>query len=188
MKTLPTRLPGVLLLEPRVFGDARGYFLETWNDSAYRAAGIDAPFVQDNLSRSTRGVLRGLHFQNPEPQGKLVTVLDGSVFDVVVDLRVDSPTFAQWLGVTLSGEQPRQLWVPEGFAHGFQVLSDTALFAYKCTRAYAPDHERSLCWDDPDVGIAWPIPDPTLSDKDRRAPRLRETPTEHLFGGRDRAP
>lgn len=182
MKIQETKLAGVLVLEPRVFRDARGSFMETWSERTYRDLGIDTPFVQDNLSRSTRGVLRGLHFQNPLPQGKLVTVLQGCIYDVVVDLRVASATFGQWWAVDLDSEQPRQLWVPDGFAHGFQVTSETALVMYKCTRAYAPEHERSLCWQDGELGIDWPIPDPVLSDKDRQAPLLRDIPREHLFG------
>lgn len=188
MKIQETKLPGVLVLEPRVFRDARGYFMETWSERTYRDLGIDKPFVQDNISWSTRGVLRGLHFQNPMPQGKLVAVLEGCIYDVVVDLRVESETFGKWWAVNLASEHPRQLWIPDGFAHGFQVLSEAALVLYKCTRAYAPDHERSLSWQDPDLGIDWPIPDPVLSDKDRQAPPLRDIPYEHLFGADPPAP
>lgn len=188
MKKQETDLPGVFVLEPRVFRDARGHFMETWNERTYRDLGIDSPFVQDNLSWSRRGVLRGMHFQNPMPQGKLVAVLEGSIYDVVVDLRVGSATFGKWCAVTLDSDSARQLWVPEGFAHGFQVLSDTALVTYKCTRAYAPEHERGLSWQDPDVGIDWPDPEPVLSDKDRQAPRLRDIPPEHLFGAASLAP
>jgi dTDP-4-dehydrorhamnose 3,5-epimerase len=174
-------LAGLLTLEPKVFGDARGFFLETWNRRHYRAAGLDADFVQDNLSLSRRGILRGLHFQNPNPQGKLVCVLQGEVFDVVVDLRRSSPTFGRSLGFSLSGENKRQLYVPPGFAHGFQVLSETALFHYKCTEYYTPADERTIRYDDPDLAIAWPMKNPVLSEKDARAPRLREIPPDRLF-------
>lgn len=182
MKVTETRLPGVLLLEPRVFRDERGFFLETWNRERYAEVGINQPFVQDNLSSSQRNVLRGLHFQNPSSQAKLVTTVWGAVFDVAVDLREDSPTFGEWVGVELTAENMRQLYIPEGFAHGFVVLSETALFSYKCTALYSPVHERSLRWNDPDVGIEWPIDVPILSEKDGRAPLLRDVPAEHLFG------
>jgi dTDP-4-dehydrorhamnose 3,5-epimerase len=172
MKSTPTRLPEVLLIEPRVFGDERGFFMETWHSERYAGAGIPGPFVQDNLSFSQRGVLRGLHFQNPNAQGKLVYVLQGEVFDVAVDIRVGSPTFGQWVGYTLSADNKRQLWVPEGFAHGFCVTSETALFAYKCTALYASDCEHVLRWDDPGIGIRWPVESPSLSGKDRDAPTL----------------
>jgi dTDP-4-dehydrorhamnose 3,5-epimerase len=181
MKVLPTRIPGVVVLEPRVFPDERGFFLETWSRERYADAGIAPTFVQDNLSFSRRHVLRGMHFQNPAPQGKLVSVLDGAVYDVAVDLRRSSPTFGEWVGVELSSENHRQMYVPEGFAHGFVVTSDTALFSYKCTRAYSPHEERSLRWDDPDVGIEWPVSTPVLSAKDAGAPRLRDIPEEFLF-------
>lgn len=181
MNVTPTRLPEVLLLEPRVFRDTRGFFLETWSRQRYVEAGLPAEFVQDNLSCSRRHVLRGLHFQNPTPQGKLVSVPQGVVWDVAVDLRADSPTFRQWVGVELSAENARQLYVPEGFAHGFVALSETALVAYKCTAAYSPAHERSLRWDDPALGIEWPVAQPLLSPKDAAAPCLRELPAEHLF-------
>ncbi len=181
MKVSRTRIEGVLLLEPRLFPDDRGYFLETWSHARYADLGIPGPFVQDNLSCSRRHVLRGLHFQKPTTQGKLVTVLHGSVFDVAVDLRHDSPTFGGWVGVNLSSETHHQLWVPEGFAHGFVVLSDEAIFSYKCTDVYAPPHERAVRWDDPDVGIAWPVAEPVLSAKDAQAPLLRDVPGELLF-------
>ncbi len=180
MKVIPTALPGVLLIEPDVFGDARGWFLETWRATRYAAHGIPETFVQDNVSRSARDVLRGLHCQHPQAQGKLVTVLEGKVFDVAVDIRRGSPTFGRWVGVTLSGERKNQLYIPEGFAHGFCVTSDTALFLYKCTRPYSPDTEFSLAWNDPDIGIRWPVDTPRLSDKDRAAPRLRDLPPKHL--------
>ncbi|MEJ5239504.1 MAG: dTDP-4-dehydrorhamnose 3,5-epimerase, partial [Limisphaera sp.] len=168
-------------IEPRVYGDARGYFLETWNERRYREAGIPGPFVQDNLSFSRRGAVRGLHFQNPSAQAKLVYVLEGEVFDVAVDLRRRSPTFGRWFGVRLSAENKRQLYIPVGFAHGFAVLSETALFAYKCTEFYAPEHEVTLLWNDPDLGIPWPVDQPVLSDKDQRGRRLRDLPPEKLF-------
>jgi len=175
-----TPLPGVLLIKPDVFGDARGFFLETWNRRRYREAGLDQEFVQDNVSLSRKGILRGLHFQNPCPQGKLVQALQGEVFDVAVDIRVGSPTFGQWFGALLSGENHHQLYVPEGFAHGFCVLSETALFSYKCTDFYNPSAEYSLRWDDPDLGITWPIDNPVLSAKDQSAQYLKDFPRELL--------
>ncbi|HEY0022646.1 MAG TPA: dTDP-4-dehydrorhamnose 3,5-epimerase [Longimicrobium sp.] len=179
----PTVLAGVLLIEPKVFRDQRGWFAESWSEARYAEAGIAGPFVQDNVSCSRRGVLRGMHFQNPAPQGKLVSVPWGAVFDVAVDLRRGSLTFGQWLGVELSSENGRQLWVPMGFAHGFVVTSDTALFSYKCTAPYTPEAERTLRWDDPDVGIRWPVAaPPLLAPKDAAAPRLRDLPPEALFG------
>lgn len=162
-----TKLPGLLRIQPDVYGDARGFFQETWNLRRYTEAGLDRHFVQDNLSYSRKGILRGLHFQNPRPQGKLVYVLEGSVFDVAVDVRADSPTFGQWYGETLSSENHLQLFVPEGFAHGFCVTSEFALFAYKCTDFYNPSAEFSLQWNDPAIGIEWPIENPELSSKDR---------------------
>jgi len=174
------QLPGLLLIEPDVYGDERGVFLETWNAERYAEHGIDASFVQDNLSRSRRGVLRGLHFQNPHPQGKLISVWEGAVYDVTVDIRAGSDTFGQWIGCTLSAENKRQLYVPEGFAHGFAVTSETALFHYKCTDVYAPDAEGTVRWNDPDLGIDWPVDAPELSEKDRTAPRLADLPRERL--------
>lgn len=172
----PTSLPGLLVVEPVRHGDARGFFAETYHAERYAAAGIAGPFVQDNVSRSTRRTLRGLHAQTPpHAQGKLVMALDGTVFDVAVDLRRGSPTFGRWHGETLAAETGRQLWVPPGFAHGFLVTSETALFAYKVTAGYAPDAELAVAWDDPDLGIAWPLDGPpVLSGKDRAAPRLRD--------------
>lgn len=171
MKVVETDLPGVLLIEPDVFGDERGFFMEAYNGRRYeKEAGLPGRgFVQDNLSLSERGVLRGLHFQNPNPQGKLVSVLLGEVFDVAVDIRVGSPTFGRWAGFALSAENKRQLWVPEGFAHGFLVTSDRALFHYKCTNYYDRDSDRALLWNDPDVGVEWPVAEPVLSGKDRAA-------------------
>ncbi|HLF96122.1 MAG TPA: dTDP-4-dehydrorhamnose 3,5-epimerase [Methylococcaceae bacterium] len=167
-------LPGVLLFEPKVFGDARGWFFESWNRRCYAENGLDVDFVQDNLSSSGCGILRGLHFQNPQPQGKLVQVLQGEVFDVAVDIRRGSPTFGRWAGATLSAENRHQLYVPEGFAHGFCVRSERALFSYKCTGYYAAEHEFSLRWDDPELAIDWPIGAPQLSAKDREGRTLRE--------------
>jgi dTDP-4-dehydrorhamnose 3,5-epimerase len=150
-------IDGPLILEPKVFGDARGFFLESWNATSFAEIGLDVTFVQDNHSRSQKGVLRGMHFQNPAPQGKLVRVVSGAVFDAIVDLRQSSPTFGQWTGVTLSAENKRMFWVPEGFAHGFLTLEDDTDFLYKCTSAYLPQNEHSLAWDDPEVGIEWPL-------------------------------
>ncbi|MEW6635334.1 MAG: dTDP-4-dehydrorhamnose 3,5-epimerase [Actinomycetota bacterium] len=176
MNVRETGLPGVLVIEPRVFGDERGFFMESWNGRRYEKLGIPNRFVQDNLSFSQKGVLRGLHFQNPRPQGKLVSVLVGEVFDVAVDIRVGSPTFGRWTGAYLSAENRRQLWVPPDFAHGFVVTSEGALFSYKCTDYYAPEHDGSILWSDPEIGIEWPVESPILSEKDRNAPALREMP------------
>ena len=169
MKVIACDIPGPLIIEPALFGDDRGFFMESWNARAFADAGLDLAFVQDNHSRSQKGVLRGLHFQNPGAQGKLVRVVSGAVFDVAVDLRRSSPNFGRWVGVELSAENRRMLWVPEGFAHGFLTLRDNTDFLYKCTSFYAPEHEHSLAWDDPDVGIAWPLDglEPQLSAKDR---------------------
>jgi len=169
MEVIPTRIPDVLILEPRVHGDARGFFLESFNAQTFHGVtGMDVTFVQDNHSRSSRGVLRGLHYQIRHPQGKLVRVSHGSVFDVAVDLRRSSTTFGQWVGAELSGENFRQLWIPPGFAHGFLVLSETADFLYKTTDYYAPEHERSLLWNDAQVGVDWPLEgiEPKLAAKD----------------------
>lgn len=154
--------------------------MEMWNADRYHMSGLDVGFVQDNLSRSKSGVLRGLHFQNPQPQGKLVTVLQGEVYDAIVDLRSDSPTYKEWFGITLSAEEPTQLYVPEGCAHGFLVTGDTALFHYKCTDSYAPNAEWSIRWNDPEIGIEWPVSDPILSDADAAAPYLHDLPEEAL--------
>jgi len=178
MELLPTPLPGVLLLQPKVFGDERGFFLETWRKSVFEQAGIDDDFLQDNHSKSAHGILRGLHYQLRQPQGKLVRVVLGEVFDVAVDLRRSSPHFGQWYGVRLSAANKLALWVPPGFAHGFQVLSEEAEVSYKCTTYYAPEHERSLRWDDPALNIDWPLREGVvLSDKDRSAPLLHEAET-----------
>ncbi|WP_286714655.1 dTDP-4-dehydrorhamnose 3,5-epimerase [Marinobacter sp. tcs-11] len=176
MKVVPTTLKDCVVIEPQVFGDHRGFFLETFQAERYaEEASISLPFVQDNHSRSGKGVLRGLHFQITKPQGKLVRVVNGEVFDVAVDLRRDSPTFGQWEGVYLSGDNKRQFWVPPGFAHGFVVVSETADFEYKCTDYYDPADEGAIAWDDPDIGIKWPIDlEVKLSEKDANAPGFRE--------------
>ena len=181
MNVIETKIPGVVVVEPRVFGDERGFFMETWNQARYEDAGLPTRFVQDNLSFSTRGVLRGLHFQNPDQQGKLVQVLQGEVFDVAVDIRVGSPTFGEWEGVTLSSENRRQFYVPEGFAHGFLVTGAHALFSYKCTAKYNQSAEGFVLWNDPEIGVDWPVEGtPTLSDKDRVARPLRQVLAEQL--------
>lgn len=176
MKVTATAIPEVLLIEPRVFGDDRGFFYESFNQKQWREqTGIDRLFVQDNHSRSVRGVLRGLHYQIRQPQGKLVRVVVGEVFDVAVDLRRSSATFGKWVGALLSAENKRQLWVPEGFGHGFVVLSEAAEFLYRTTDYWAPEHERCIIWNDPDLGIDWPIADrPILSGKDAAGCRFRE--------------
>lgn len=178
MNIIETPLPGVLIIEPRVFGDERGFFLESWNAAAFAAAGLDLAFVQDNHSRSQKGVLRGMHFQNPGPQGKLVRVVRGAVFDAVVDLRRSSPTYGKWTGVVLSAENKRLFWVPEGFAHGFLTLEDDTDFLYKCTSAYLPANEHSLAWNDPAVSIEWPLDGivPRLSAKDQQGLALADVP------------
>jgi len=181
MNVIPTALDGVLIIEPDVFADARGFFMESWNARRYRERGIDVDVVQDNLSFSRKGVLRGLHFQNPSPQGKLVSVLAGEVFDVAVDIRVGAPTFGAWTSVILSSENNRQFYVPEGFAHGFVVLSDEALVNYKCTALYDGDADGGIRWNDPALNIAWPVEAPILSPKDAQAPFLHEVPAERLF-------
>jgi dTDP-4-dehydrorhamnose 3,5-epimerase len=173
MNVTPTELPGVLLIEPQVFRDERGFFVETFNADRFREqAGVDLAFVQDNHSMSTRGVLRGLHFQRRHVQGKLIRVVRGEVFDVVADIDPRSHTFGRWVGLTLSAAQHRQLWIPPGFAHGFVVLSDVAECAYKCTDYYDPKSESGVIWNDADLAIAWPIDRPTLSLKDQRLPTL----------------
>jgi len=180
MKTTPLAIPDVILFEPTVFGDDRGFFFESFNQARFDAAiGRSATFVQDNHSRSVKQVLRGLHYQIQKAQGKLVRVIQGEVFDVAVDIRKSSPTFGRWVGEILSAENKRQLWVPEGFAHGFVVLSDTAEFLYKTTTYYAPEHERCIAWNDPAIGIQWPFTgDPVLSPKDRQGTSLVEA--EHF--------
>jgi dTDP-4-dehydrorhamnose 3,5-epimerase len=176
MRVISTEIPDVLIVEPKVFGDARGFFFESYNQRQWEAAtGLTRTFVQDNHSRSARGVLRGLHYQIEQPQGKLVRCVIGEVFDVAVDLRANSPTLGKWVGAHLSAVNKRQMWIPEGFAHGFLVLSETAEFLYKTTDYYAPQHERSIAWNDPALAIAWPLDgNPLLSSKDTDAPGFTE--------------
>jgi len=179
MQVTRTDIPDVLILEPKLFGDARGFFLESYNQRSFQeATGLSVNFVQDNHSRSRKGVLRGLHYQVQQPQGKLVRVVSGAVFDVAVDIRVGSPTFGRWVGVELSEDNHRQLWIPPGLAHGFVVLTETADFLYKTTDYYAPAHERCLMWNDPEVGIAWPDvgEPPLLSAKDQQGHALKDLP------------
>ena len=177
MNIIETKLSGCLIIEPKVFGDERGFFLETFNTARYaEMAGLSLPFVQDNHSRSSKGVLRGLHFQRTKPQGKLVRVVSGEVYDVAVDLRKDSATFSQWDAVFLSAENKRQFWVPPGFAHGFVVLSETADFEYKCTDFYDPEDEGIILWNDPNFGIDWPVKEPLVSEKDASAQLLVDQP------------
>jgi dTDP-4-dehydrorhamnose 3,5-epimerase len=186
MKATRLAIPDVVLIEPKVFGDARGFFFESFNQKAFNeATGTNHAFVQDNHSRSSRGVLRGLHYQIQQPQGKLVRVARGAVFDVAVDIRKSSPTFGQWVGAELSEDNQHQLWVPPGFAHGFVVLSESADFLYKTTDYYAPQHERSIAWNDPSIGISWPAlaqgQQPLLSAKDSAAPLLASLGADALF-------
>jgi len=176
MKVEQTKLDGVLLVTPNVFGDDRGFFMETYNQEKAQELGLPTKFVQDNHSKSSKGVLRGLHFQNPQWQGKLVRVVQGEIFDVAVDIRDGSPTFGEWVGAYLNDENRQQLYVPEGFAHGFVVTSDTAEVIYKCTSLYAPEQEGSIMWSDPEIGIEWPVESPLLSDKDNNAMYLRDIP------------
>ena len=175
-----TRLPGVVVVVPPVFRDDRGFLTEVWNQRRYDDIGLGVRFVQDNLSSSRRGVLRGLHYQWPAAQGKLVSVLHGEVFDVAVDIRVGSPTYGEWIGAPLSSENKHQIYIPPGFAHGFTVLSETALVLYKCTEYYTPSDEGSIRWDDPSIGIDWPVADPILAKKDAGAPRLADLPSDRL--------
>jgi len=179
MKVAATELPGVLVLEPRVFSDARGFFVESWNAASFRTAtGLDVNFVQDNHSRSRRNVLRGIHYQVVRPQGKLVQVVCGAVFDVAVDLRVSSPRFSRWCGVVLSDENQRQIWLPAGFGHGFLVLSETADLLYKTTDYWVPEYDRAIAWNDPALGIEWPLAGaPILAERDARAPLLAAAET-----------
>lgn len=180
MNVTQTKIPGVLVIEPKIWGDDRGFFLETYQNDRYAEAGVATAFVQDNLSFSRRGVLRGLHFQNPRTQGKLIQVIEGRVWDVVVDIRVGSPTFGQWVGIDLDGKAKRQVWVPAGMAHGFVVTSETALFSYKCTDLYSPATEHCVAWDDPDIGVTWPLDEVggvaalQLSPKDKAGKRLKD--------------
>lgn len=180
MNIIETGFEGLLILEPKIFGDKRGYFVETWNRERYRQAGIPFDFVQDNLSLSRQGTLRGLHYQTP-PQGKLISVLEGCMQDVVVDLRRNRSTFGKWFSLELDGESKRQLFVPPGFAHGFAVLSPSALFHYKCTELYHPKGEVTLLWNDPDIGAEWKVDSPLLSEKDKAGLRFKMLPEEKLF-------
>lgn len=180
MNIIPTKLKDVLIVEPKVFTDNRGFFMETYHLSRYQSMGIDRQFVQDNLSYSVKGTLRGLHFQINHPQAKLVQVIQGEIFDVAVDIRPGSPTFGQWVGEYLTSDNKRQLFIPEGFAHGFCVLSDTALFLYKCSDVYAPGDEGGILWSDPDIGIVWPVQHPIISEKDSRFSCLSELRKDQL--------
>jgi dTDP-4-dehydrorhamnose 3,5-epimerase len=180
MNAKETRLPGVLILEPDVFSDERGFFLETFSSVRYENTGIQGPFVQDNISFSKKGVLRGLHFQYPQSQGKLVQVLSGRVVDVAVDIRVGSPTFGHWDSVVLSDANHRQMYIPPGFAHGYCVTSETAVFSYKCTDFYNPQTEGGIIWNDPDLNIDWPVTEPVLSSKDASYPRLKDLRPDKL--------
>lgn len=181
MKFTPLEIPDVILVEPDVFGDARGFFQETYHAAKYAAGGVVGTFIQDNFSLSRRGVLRGLHYQRRNPQGKLVFVARGEVFDVAVDLRRSSPTFGKWAGRLLNDKNHHQMWVPPGFAHGFCVLSEEVEFLYKCTQLYDPSDDRGILWNDPDIGIVWPIAGPSLSAKDVKQPRLKDLAADQLF-------
>jgi dTDP-4-dehydrorhamnose 3,5-epimerase len=180
VKLIETGIPGLVVIEPVVHGDSRGMFMETWNARRYAVCGLPDRFKQSNVSRSSAGVIRGLHYQFPNAQGKLVSVLQGRVFDVAVDIRSDSPTFRQWAGVELSATNHRQFYVPEGFAHGFCVLGDGALLSYLCTSEFHANDDAGLAWNDPDIGIEWPLEPKSLSEKDRHAPRLRDIPLDQL--------
>ena len=182
MEVLPASLKDVLICQPQVFVDERGYFMETYQQERYEKSGICCGFVQDNLSRSARNTLRGLHYQHPRGQAKLIQVIRGEIFDVAVDIRLGSPSFGQWTGVTLSDENKRQLFVPEGFAHGFCVLSETAIVHYMCSDFYSPESEGGILWADPDVGISWPVDNPLISDKDSKYPVLRDISPGRLPG------
>ena len=180
MKIVQTPLPGCVVIEPAVFGDARGVFFETWNAERFGEHGLPTRFVQSNVSTSVKGVLRGLHYQWPRPQGKLVSVLEGEVYDVAVDIRRGSPTFGRWVAVVLSAENKRQFWIPEGFAHGFAVLSEHAVFNYLCTDVYVKEADAGVRWNDADIAVDWPISAPTLSAKDENAPFLRDIAEDRL--------
>jgi dTDP-4-dehydrorhamnose 3,5-epimerase len=180
VKWIETDLPGCVVIEPRVFGDDRGFFYESFNMDRLAEHGVTPTFVQGNVSKSSRGVLRGLHYQWPKPQGKFVTVLQGEVWDVAVDIRAGSPTFGRWTGVVLNEENRRHFWIPEGFAHGFVVLSETALFSYLCTATYDPSADAAIRWDDPSLAIDWPVSSPLLSAKDSAAPLLAEVAADRL--------
>jgi len=186
MKFLPTDLPGVLIVEPEVFEDDRGFFFETQHRDKFAAAGIDATFVQDNHSHSVKGAVRGLHYQEPRAQGKLIRVVNGEVFDVAVDIRRGAPTFGRWIGVALSSANRRQLWVPPGFAHGLCVLSDEADVIYKVTDVYSPENDHAIAWNDPAIGIDWPVTEPRLSKRDAEAPSLADATVLPAFGSGSR--
>jgi len=183
LRVLETGLDGVVIVEPRVHGDERGFFKESWKASSYGAHGLPTTYEQANISRSMRGVLRGLHYQFQQPQGKLVSVLDGRIFDVAVDIRPLSPSFGKWAGAELSADNHRQMYIPEGFAHGFIVLSNSALFQYYCTTEYAPEFDAAIAWNDPDIAVKWPCEPEAVSEKDRLAPLLRDVPIERLPPG-----
>jgi len=180
MKIIKTELPGVVVVEPAVHGDARGFFYESFHAGKFAEVGLDLAFVQTNVSRSAHGVLRGLHYQWPNPQGKLVSVLEGEVYDVAVDIRVGSPTFGRWAAAMLSAANKRHFWIPEGFAHGFAVLSEQATFLYQCTALYDAAADAGIRWNDGEVGVDWPLAQPSLSDKDAKAPFLADVPRERL--------
>ncbi len=180
MNIITTSIEGILIIEPQTFEDQRGFFMETYNQSRYVKAGVNEVFVQDNLSYSLKGTIRGLHFQIRNPQAKLVHVITGEIFDVAVDIRPGSATFGQWTGIHLSDKNRRQLYIPEGFAHGFCVLSDTARFSYKCSNFYAPEDEGGIIWSDPDIGIRWPVENPIISEKDEQYPKLSDLKHEQL--------
>jgi dTDP-4-dehydrorhamnose 3,5-epimerase len=180
LRVLETGLEGVVIIEPTVHGDERGFFQESWKASSYGSHGLPTSFLQANVSRSVKGVLRGLHYQFQQPQGKLVSVLEGRIFDVAVDIRPDSPSFTQWAGVELSADNHRQLYVPEGFAHGFMVLSSSALFHYHCTNEYYPEFDAAIVWNDPQIGIKWPFEPDSISAKDQQAPLLIDVPVDRL--------
>lgn len=180
MNIIETKLPGVLILEPKVFSDERGYFLETWHSTHYEDIGIHGPFVQDNISFSKKNVLRGLHYQFPQSQGKLIQVLSGQVVDVAVDIRIDSPTYGQWISEVLSDTNHKQMFIPPGFAHGYCVISETAVFAYKCTEFYNPATEHGIIWNDSELNIDWPVKEPVLSAKDKNYARLKDIAPEKL--------
>jgi dTDP-4-dehydrorhamnose 3,5-epimerase len=183
LNVIETSLPGVLLIEPKVYADTRGFFMETYQAAHFRAHGIDAAFVQDNHSRSLRGVLRGLHYQEPNPQGKLVRCTRGALYDVAVDIRAGSPQFGKWTAAELTEENRRMMWLPPGFAHGFCALSEIADLVYKCTAFYEAANDRSILWNDPDLGITWPVAKPALSPKDAAAPRLKDAKVLPRFAG-----
>ena len=180
MNIIPTAIKDVLIIEPKVFKDARGFFMETYHWNRYMTEGIDHSFVQDNLSYSVKNTIRGLHYQIKHPQAKLLQVLAGEIFDVAVDIRRSSQTFGQWIGTHLSDQNKRQLFIPEGFAHGFCVVSDTALFSYKCSDVYKADDEGGILWSDPDIAIDWPVQDPIISEKDKHLPHLSDLPNDQL--------